>query len=270
LIELPLLQGRSFTATDGEAGKEVAVVTRDFATRHWPGREAIGQRFRFVEGNDFRRGPWITVVGVAADMKQRMQDEENLALLFVPQRQAGFSNMTLLLRGAVNPAALAPLVREVLREVDSELPVYDLRTLQEGLDRNRWFLAVFGTLFFTFALIALLMASIGLYAVVAQATARRTREIGIRMALGSSANAILRLVLSRGLKQLGTGLVIGLGGAVVFARLISSAFLVGVSPQDPFVFGLVTVMLVSVGLLACWLPARRAARINPTEALRTE
>ncbi len=191
-------------------------------------------------------------------------------MFFVPQRQVNFSNMTLILRTPVNPAALAPLVRSALRDVDAELPLYDLRTLQEALDRNRWFLAVFGTLFFAFALIALLMASIGLYAVVAQATARRTREIGIRMALGSSTGGILRLVLSRGLGQLGVGLVLGLAGAVAFARLISGEFLIGVSPQDPLVFGVVTVMLVAVGLLACWLPARRAARINPTEALRTE
>lgn len=270
LINVPILQGRGFNATDGEAGKEAAVVTRDFAARHWPGREAIGQRFRLVEGNDFKRGPWMTVVGVASDLNQRPQDDENLAVFFVPQRQVNFSNMMLMLRTPVNPAALAPLVRSALRDVDAELPLYDLRTLQEALDRNRWFLAVFGTLFFAFALIALLMASIGLYAVVAQATARRTREIGIRMALGSSTAGIIQLVLSRGLRQLGAGLIIGLAGAVGFARLISGEFLIGVSPQDPLVFSVVTVMLVAVGLLACWLPARRAARIKPTEALRTE
>jgi len=212
----------------------------------------------------------MTVVGVSSDLNQRPQDDENLAVFFVPQRQVNFSNMTLLLRTPANPAALAPLVRAALRDVDAELPLYDLRTLQEGLDRNRWFLAVFGTLFLAFALVALLMASIGLYAVVAQATARRTREIGIRMALGSSTGAILRLVLSRGLSQLAVGLLIGLAGAVAFARLISGEFLIGVSPGDPLVFSLVTGMLVAVGLLACWLPARRAARINPTEALRTE
>jgi ABC-type antimicrobial peptide transport system permease subunit len=158
-----------------------------------------------------------------------------------------------------------------VQEVDQDLPLFEVRTLTAALERQRWFLVVFGALFFSFALTGLLMASVGIYAVVAQATARRTREIGIRMALGATAARIAQLVLTRGLTQLGIGLVVGLGGAFGATHLMANSGLVmQVSPNDPVLFIAITGVLVAIGLFACWLPARRAARIAPTEALRTE
>ncbi|MES1195295.1 MAG: FtsX-like permease family protein, partial [Opitutus sp.] len=140
-----------------------------------------------------------------------------------------------------------------------------------ALERQRWFLVVFGTLFLSFALTGLLMASVGIYAVVAQATVRRTREIGIRMALGATAAGIARLVLARGLFQLGLGLLVGLGGAFGATHLLVRTELVAkVSPNDPLLFTSIVILLVSIGVAACWQPARKAARIAPTEALRTE
>jgi putative ABC transport system permease protein len=270
MIGLPIIAGREFNANDGLAGKEAAVVTREFATKHWPNQSAVGARFRFLQGQG-KMGPWITVVGVSGDIVQRGQDPDAPPLVFTPLRQEPTGWMGLVVRTAGDPAALAPEVRAVVQGLDQDLPLFDVRPLSVALQRNHWFLVVFGSLFFSFALIALLMASVGLYAVVAQATGRRTREIGIRMALGATAARIVRLVLSRGLTQLGIGLVVGLGGAFAATGLMAKArLLFRVSPQDPLVFAAATAMLLAIGVLACWIPARRAARIAPTVALRVD
>ena len=179
--------------------------------------------------------------------------------------------MALLVRTSGDPAALAGPVRSVVQSLDQDLPLFDVRVLKDAVARNFWHVLVFGSLFLSFAAIALLMASVGLYAVIAQATARRTREIGIRMALGATAERIVRLVLSRGLAQLGIGLALGLAGAFATTSLLKTTrMLVRVSPQDPVVFAAVTALLIVIGLLACWLPARRAAALHPVRALRHE
>ncbi|MFZ5495962.1 MAG: ABC transporter permease [Verrucomicrobiota bacterium] len=268
-IGLPVLQGRGFAETDGEPGKESAVVTRAFAARHWPDKPAVGERFRFVQ-ND-KPGEWVTVVGICADIVQETQDRDAPPPVFITYRQEAWGWMGVVLRTTGDPALLAGPVRAVVQQIDQDLPLFDVRTLTAALDKSRWFLSIFGTMFAVFALTALLMASVGIYAVVAQTTARRTREIGIRMALGATAAAIVRLVLSRGLLQLGLGLLLGLGGAYGATHLLTKARLVvQVSAGDPVVFISITVLLIAIGLFACWLPASRAARIAPTEALRSE
>ncbi|HEY1110632.1 MAG TPA: FtsX-like permease family protein, partial [Opitutaceae bacterium] len=270
-IGLPVVLGRAFDATDGDTGKEVTVVTAAFAAKHWPGQSAVGQRFRFLEGRERKPGAWLTVVGVCADIVQNPQDADAPPLIYLPHRQEGWGGMALLVRTTGAPAAITPQIRAGIQALDQDLPIFEVRTLNGALERNRWFLVVFGTLFLTFAALALLMATIGLYAVVAQATIRRTREIGIRMALGATAQNIVRLVLSRGLLQLGIGLVIGLGGAYFSTHLLGQMnMLIGTSAKDPLVLGAVAALLVAVGIAACWMPARRAARIAPTVALRVE
>lgn len=268
-IALPIQLGRDFEASDGEAGREAAIVTREFAARNFPGQDPVGRRFRLFDGPDGQPGPWLTIVGVSADLHQRGEDAGAPPLVFTPLRLYPNAGLALVVRTTGDPAALSPLVRSAVQELDQDLPLFDVRTLRQALARQTWFLVVFGSLFLTFALVALLMASIGLYAVVAQATARRTREIGIRMALGASAARILQLVLARGLVQLGLGLVLGLGGAYASTRLMRD-MIGAVSPQDPTTFALVTALLVAVGLLACLLPARRAAALHPVAALRQE
>ncbi len=271
-IGLPIIQGRAFNATDGDAGKEVTVVTHAFAAKYWPGEPAVGSRFRLLQGRDRKPGPWLSVIGVTADIVQRPQDADAPPLAYLPHRQEAWSDMTLLVRTTAEPSSIASQVRAAVQAIDQDLPLFDVRTLNAALERNRWFLVVFGSLFLSFAVIALVMASVGLYAVIAHATSRRTREIGIRMALGATGGRIMHLVLSRGLTQLGIGLVLGLGGALACTQLLKKAGMLfgGVSTRDPVVFGGVTALLIVIGLLACWLPARRAARIAPTEALRTE
>lgn len=268
-IGLPLLAGRDFNETDGDPGKEAAVVTRQFAAKFWPGSPPIGKRFRQYDNG--KPGPWMTVIGLTADLLQDPQNPDAAPLFFINHRQEPWGWMAVVLRTAGDPAGLASAVRATVQKMDVDLPLSDVAVLPSILDHDRWFLRVFGTLFLVFALIGLLMASVGIYAVVAQSTARRTREIGIRMALGATAQRILQMVLARGLVQLGLGLALGLGGAVAATHLLASVgFLFQISPDDPLVFVTITGLLLMIGLFACWLPARRAAALEPVQALRQE
>lgn len=269
-IGLGLEAGRGFEVADGNPGREAAVATREFAARHWPNQSAVGKRFRSFEDGD-KPGPWIQIVGVSADLLQSPQNADAHPLVFIPHRQEGWGGMALLVRtrAAVAPSTLARPVQSLVQELDQDLPVYEVSSLPETLGRQRWGLVVFGALFFSFACIGLLIASVGIYAVVAQAATRRTREIGIRMALGATANSILGIILLRGVKQLGAGLILGLAGALAATRLMKDV-LIRVSPQDPVVFVAVASLLISIGLFACWLPARRAAALHPVQALREE
>ena len=208
---------------------------------------------------------------VAADLEQNPNNKNAPPVVHITYRQQPWGWMGVMLRASADPTLLTGQVRATVQKIDPDLPLFEVRTLTTALEKQRWFLRVFGSLFAVFAGTGLLMASVGIYAVVAQTTARRTREIGIRMALGATATNIARLVLSRGLIQLLIGLVLGLGGAFAATQLMDKVgFLFSTSPNDPLVFIAITLLLIVIGLIACWLPARRAARIAPTEALRTE
>jgi putative ABC transport system permease protein len=265
-INLPLLLGRDFSETDGTAGRQSAIVTRQFAEKYWPQQAAIGKRFRFYAKD--KPGEWIAVIGVSANIVQEPNEKAPNPLLFVPYRQETSDSMALLVRSPANPTALASAVRTTVQSFDQDLPLSEVRTLANAVEHGRWFLRLFGTVFSVFALIALVMASVGIYAVMAQATSSRTREIGVRMALGATAGNILRLVLGRGMTQLIAGLVFGLAAAFPAARLMA-ALPFRVPPTDPVLF-VVSLLLASVGIFACWLPARRAAKLNPVNAIRYE
>ena len=268
-IGLPILQGRDFDLTDGRPGQEAVVVTREFAQLFWPDEDALGKRFRLIDGDE--PDAWMTVVGLCADIEQNPTDTDAPPTFFVTHEQQAWSWMGIMVRTRNDPAALTATMRSLVQDIDQDLPLFNVSTLTGALDQSQWFLRVFGTLFLVFALIGLLMASVGIYAVVAQATARRTREIGIRMALGATAGRIIKLVLGRGMRQLLIGLVIGLAGAVGATSLMDQVgFLIGISPHDPFVFAAITGLLVAIGVFACWLPARRAAHLHPVKALRDE
>ena len=209
------------------------------------------------------------MVGVCGDIVQDTMERSPPPLAYFSNRQEPWAWLGIMLRTHGDPASVATSVRTTLLEIDPELPLFEVRTLPDAIEHQHWFLKVFGTLFFLFALIALLMASVGIYAVVAQSTSRRRREIGIRMALGSSSSRVVRLVLSRGLVQLGIGLVLGLAGAIAATQLMDS--LPGLaSTSNPLIFSAAVGLLLGVGTLACWLPAHRAATVSPTEALRTD
>lgn len=264
-IGLTLQRGRGFNPSDGNPGQEAAIVTRQFAARFWSGRGAVGQRFRVYD--DGKYSPWLTIVGVAADMVQEPQASVRDPLFFVPYRQKGWDNMDIMLRAAGPPAGLAPAARAAVQKMDPDLPLTNVDTLAGRIYAGQWYLRVFGGLFTVFALAGLFIAAIGLYAVMAQATINRTREIGVRLALGASPGRMTRLVLGRGLRQLLAGLLLGLAAAIPAARVLSAVPL-GITASDPWMFVGVGVVLLAVGLLACYLPARRAAALDPAQALR--
>lgn len=264
-IDLPLLSGRAFDETDGMANHHSAIVTRQFAERFWPNQNPIGKRFRFYDDKN-KPGDWISVVGVSANITQQLDSSNPLPLLFLPYREKGWGSMALVIRSTNNPINA---VRADVQSMDKDLPLRDVYRFPQAVDHQLWYLHLFSKLFGGFALIALLMASVGIYAVIARATNSRTQEIGVRMALGANARNILMLIMRRGLWQITAGLVLGIAAAIPAMRLMAS-LPIGVSPSDPWVFVLVASLLATVGLFACWLPARRAAGLDPVKAIRYE
>lgn len=264
-IRLPLLLGRDFNATDGAANHRAAILTRDAAARFWPGQSAIGKRFRIFDDQG-KPGDWITVIGVTANLVQDLTDQDPKPLLFVPVQQQDWSGISLAVESTVDPTAA---VRAAVEDLDPSLPLRDVYILNQAVEHQTWYLHLFSKIFLGFALVALLMAAVGIYAVLAQATSRRTQEIGVRIALGASLGNIMLLVMRRGLWQIGAGLALGLAGAFPAARLMAS-LPIGVSTTDPGIFIAVSLVLTLVGFFACWIPARRAARLDPVKAIRYE
>ncbi|HKE22449.1 MAG TPA: ABC transporter permease [Bryobacteraceae bacterium] len=266
-INLPLQQGRDFDDNDGVTGKGAAIASRDFAEKFWPHEQVIGKRFRIY--SDGKPGPWLSVIGVAANIVQEAQEASPRPLAYLPERQQGESWMSLLIRSAADPASLTSAVRATVQGLDQDLPLMEVRTLAGAIERSRWFVVVFGTLFSVFGFIGLVMAAVGIYAVIAQATSCRTQEIGVRMALGATSGNIITLILRRGIWQLASGLALGLAMAIPAVQLLAKIGL-RVSPTDPLTFGGIVAILVATGIFACWLPARRAAALDPVRAIRYE
>jgi predicted permease len=264
-IRLPLLEGRDFTALDGAPQHAAAIVTREAAAHFWPNQDPIGKHFRLYDDQK-KPTEWITVVGVSANIVQELVSNDPRPLIFVPYRQEGWESMSIILDSPRDPSSA---VRATVQSLDAELPLRDVSTLSTALEHQTWFLRVFGKIFGSFAIIGLVMASVGIYAVIAHAGSQRTQEIGVRMALGASVRSILMLVMKRGLWQIGCGLVLGVALAIPAVRLMSS-IPIGVSASDPMVFVVVAAVLVSVGVFACWLPAHRAAGLDPVKAIRYE
>jgi putative ABC transport system permease protein len=281
LLDVPLRAGRDFDARDGFDGQDSIIVTADFAARVWQGQPALGKRLRIYPTQPPRRpgapaaerpqpGRWLTVIGVSGDLAQAPNELRPLPLFFSPYAPGGLAGMTIVLRSSGgNPAPLAAPLRAAMRQIDPDRALANVLTLEEAAYRDGWYLRVFGSMFLVFAGGALLLASIGIYAVVAQTTARRTQEIGVRMAMGATSPSVQRLVVGRGLRQLVAGTVLGLAIAFAVTRLMGE-LLYGVSPTDPVVFSSVIGVIALVGSAACWLPARRAARLDPLKALRHE
>ncbi len=269
LLGLPVLQGRDFTPQDGLPGKETILVSRKFADRFFPRGNALGQQIRFFDG-DKKPQEWLTVVGISPDQTQMNPGRRDDAPgVIVPYRWRTQGFMQVMIRTQGDATALSSGLRHAVAEIDATLPLFDLGTLEASLERSRWHLRVFGTLFLSFAAIALGLAAVGIYAVLAHATAQRTREIGVRLALGANPGTIVRMVLNRGLVQIGLGMGLGLTAAYYTSRLMGT-FLFKVTATDPVTFGTVSVTLLGAGLAACLIPAWRASRLDPVSALRHE
>ncbi|HLY41455.1 MAG TPA: ABC transporter permease [Terracidiphilus sp.] len=263
-IHLGMLEGRGFNAIDGSAHHEAAIVTRETAAHFWPGQDPIGKRFRLFD-ND-KATEWITVVGVSSDMVQEMVENDPRPLIFVPYRQEGWGNVGLIVESSGNPIQE---MRAAAQQIDPDMPLTDPFRMDELINRQVWFLSLFGKIFSGFALIALVMASVGIYAVIAHATSNRTQEIGVRIALGANLRNILALVMKRGLWQIGIGLGIGLAATYPLAKVMGSLPF-GIAHAGVSVPLAVALVLATVGVFACWLPARRAASLDPMKAIRYE
>lgn len=270
-FEVTLISGRDFDLTDEAESQPVAIVNQAFADRFFPGRDPIGQRFAERAGED-SLAAWKTVVGVAPNLRMEGfgPDEDPEWGYYVPltQRDPRFVSLAVRVAGT-DPMAVAPQVREVVRSLNPNLPIYNVLSMTQVFRDAGWFYQVFGTLFIVFGAAALFMATVGLYGVLSFSVSRRLREMGIRMALGASPRDVIRLIVGQGGRQLAVGLVIGLVMAFGLTRVIGF-IMFEVTPQDPPVFTLVVLVISSVGLLASLVPARRATLAEPVAALRTE
>ncbi len=269
VMDTPPLLGRAFTDADGVAGGPVVIVNRAFAGKFWPGAQnPLGKRLRLVV--DGKPGSWLTVVGVVPDIFQGDTLRKRFdPLIYLPYREEPEASMSVAARTRVAPATLSNALRHAVQAVDEDLPVFAMHTLDEDMNLNNWPVRVFGTLFTCFAAMALLMASVGLYAVVAHGVSQRTQEIGVRLAMGASRGNILRLVFAQGMRQMGLGLFLGLTMAWALSRLLRAILSSDLRPDAAMFLGVAAVLLAA-GALACGIPANRAIRVDPVEALRRE
>lgn len=272
-LGIPMLAGRGFTRSDGPDDAWVGVVSETMAATYWPGEDPLGKRWGYAQTADSTT--WITVVGVARDPIVARPGEEIIPYVWLPLRQAGRSgyvwprSVTVAVRTGLPLEAVTPDVRASVRAFDPDLPLYGLRTMEDAIDSSLAQPRLATNLLGLFALLALGLAAVGIYGVVSYSVAGRTGEIGVRLALGAGRGAVQRMVLWEGVRPAALGIAVGLLGAWYATRLVAS-MLYGVEPTDPRTFAALPLGLLGVAVAACWLPARRATRIAPTEALRSE
>jgi predicted permease len=265
LLGLTLLRGRLFTEFDNDTALQVAVVNEAFARTYWPNEEALGKRFKSAKPGS----PWITVVGVVANARTESLAQADAPQLYLNLYQTGAKHLAILLRGHLKIAATGDEVRKQVWSLDPTLPVFGTQTLTETLSASLSQRRFSFEMIALFALTALLLASIGVYGVISYLISERTREIGIRLALGAQKRHIMCVILQQGLQLAVVGAGVGLLCAVIVSRLMAS-LLYGVKPTDPLSFTGVAALFIGVALLACYVPARRAVKIDPMVALRHE
>jgi predicted permease len=265
-VGTPLLEGRPFTAGDRADAEPVAVIDESLARRYWPGGSALGRR---ISTGDRTAPVWRTVVGVVSSIRHRQLDQAPDHYIYYPLDQDYTWTLDLVVRATVAPLSLVPALRREIRATDPNLPFYDVHTLEDAIDRSVSTRRFTGSLLLAFAGFAVLLASIGLFGVMARNVGARLREFGVRLALGAEPGQIERLVLMRGGRLVLIGAAIGTAGAAAVTRTLRG-LLFDVEPLDPATFGGTLLLLAAVTLAACWLPARRATRADPLETLRAE
>ena len=270
-MHIPLKRGRVFNqqewADSGVAGR-VAVVNEYLANKFWPKGDAIGKRFKFGSVTD-TAVRWITIIGVAADIKHKQLTSTPDLQGYMPYRQGGWNTASIVVRAQGDPANITNTVLGALKQADPQLPAYRVMSMDASITRSYWQQALYGKLFGMFAAIAVVLAAIGVYGVISYAVSQRTQEIGVRVALGAQRGDVLRLIVGHGASLGGLGVVIGLAGGLAVTRFLRT-LLYGVSPFDPVSFVGVAVLLTTIALVASYIPARRAAKVDPVEALRFE
>ena len=260
-----LVRGRVFTAQDDAKAPRVAIINETMARQHFPNEDPIGKRINITNGPD----TWREIVGIVGDIKQYGVDKATSNQSYEPFAQVPFSSLNVVIRTSGPPAALLGAIRPTVYAVDKDQPIGTIRPLEEivadSIARQRFAM----TLLTVFSLVALVIAAVGIYGVMAYSVVQRTGEFGIRMALGAQQRDVLRLVLVQGGKLIGLGLIIGLAATLAASRAMGS-MLFNTSAQDPLTLGTITLLLGAVALVACLLPASRATKVNPIEALRAE
>lgn len=261
-----MVRGRDFDAQDGPGRPKVAIVSETAARKLWPNEDPIGKRFK---ENAHDTTAWCSVVGVVGDLRQRVSGREDPAQIYYPHMQNTVQTLTLVVRSQTETAAMVTALRRLIQSRDPDLPFYEVKTMEEAAHQGLWEERLYVYLMSVFATIALLIAGVGIYGVMAYSVSQRTQEIGIRMALGAARDDVVRMVVGQATRLTLIGLAIGLGAAFAVTRLMAS-LLFGVQPGDPPTFIVVSVLLALSGIIAAWIPALRATRIDPMTALRAE
>jgi putative ABC transport system permease protein len=267
---IPIIKGRDFDDRDKHGSTPVIIVTEKFAREYFPNEEAIGKRIRpgisTIEDED---SAWREIVGIVGDVRNRSLDTDPPVAYYVPQTQMPFTQLVGVTKTSNEPRSLISAVTKEVAAMDQDVPVFAVKTMEEYLSTSVAGPRFSTTLLSIFAAVALVLTVVGLYGVMSYSVAQRTNEIGIRLALGAQARDVLLMIVKQGGTLIFVGLVIGLAGAYALTRLIAS-LLFGVTAKDPFTFGAVAVLLAIVALLACYVPALRATKVDPMEALRHE
>jgi putative ABC transport system permease protein len=268
VLKTPLIQGRTFTEADDSKGQPVVIINETLARRYWPGEDPVGKRVKFAQGQAINR-PWMTIVGVVGDIKSDGFDAASPGILYTPSNQRPSYASVLYLRTAVDPATVGKAIRQEVQAVDPNIPVFDVRAMEDVVTKylaeRRFALELLGV----FAVVALLLASIGIYGVMAYTFSQRTNEIGIRMAMGAQRWDILRIAVGEGAIVVAVGVVCGLIGSALLTRFLQS-MLFDVKSTDPMTFTTIAALLTVVTLMACLVPAHKATRVDPLIALRHE
>ncbi|MEK6322886.1 MAG: ABC transporter permease [Acidobacteriota bacterium] len=264
---IPILSGRDFSETDTRDAPKVTIIDERLAREYWPGDNPLGKRIRFgpPEANE----PWHTIVGVVREVKHDRLNASTRKTVYLTLPQIPIGGMSLAIRTGSRPENLIAAVRGQVREIDPDLPVTRVMPMTEVVSRSVWQPRLYTALFGVFAAVALILATVGIYGVMSYSVTQRTREIGLRIALGAQRQDVLKLVVGQGIVLASIGVVVGLAAALALTRLMSS-LLFGVTATDPITFVAVSVLLAGVALAACFVPARRAAKVDPMVALKYE
>jgi predicted permease len=268
-MSIPIVQGRSFTEHDNRSGPLTIIVNQALAQENFAGENAVGKRITFGNTDKSEQPVWFEIVGVAANVRSLELREEPGPELYFSTLQDPFGSMSVVVRTTVEPESIAPAIRQAVAEVDHTVPVSKVETMQHivssSVTQPRFNLFLIGL----FSVIALLLSAAGIYGVTAYTVAQRTHELGIRLALGAQVGDVMRLILGQGMTVIMVGVLLGLGAAFGLLRLMKS-WLFGVSENDPLTFAAITILLTLVALIACYIPARRATKVDPLVALKYE
>ncbi len=264
---ISLRAGRDFTDADRDGAPAVAIVSEGVVRQLYPGEDPLGKRLQVNARGP--NGQQVEIVGVVRDVRLSSLDSETPAAVYMPNAQLSIGLMTFVARAAVPPLSLSNSVAEIVRKIDSEVPLADVRTMEQVVGLSLARPRTLSVLLTAFALIALLLAAVGVYGVMSYSVSQRTREIGVRMALGATAESVFRMVLGQALRLVAAGIVCGLIAAAVLTRMLET-LLFQTEPLDGLTFAATAVVLALVATLASFVPARRGTRITPTEALRAE